>query len=436
MKKHILILAVVFLASLAGKPIAQPADTDSLTLEQSVRLTLDNHPLIQQALAGVTASSARIETSKSPYYPDISVAALYTRLDPVAQMDIPGLGIFKFYPENNYDFHLGLQQTIYDFGRTGTSVRLAETSHKGAEDNVDLVKFNLAYQTINVFKAMLILRESIVVLDEQVETLKKHLEMSTEMIRAGTATDFDTLTTQVRIAVARTARIDAARALDEREIALRELTGLPASSPVHVKGTFIDDIIVLDADSAMAIALRQHPELVVSADAESSAAVRADLAALGDKPYLGLAFSTGFKNGYVPDLNKLEANLAAGLQLEIPIFDGHETRSRKKEADANLRSARMRTADIRRQVISEVEQAATGVKTSMEKLRSSEVQVRQAEQALSMARTRYEAGVATNLDVLDAQTSLSEVKLIRLRAFYDYTVSLSALDKATGKKPW
>ena len=41
-----------------------------------------------------------------------------------------------------------------------------------------------------------------------------------------------------------------------------------------------------------------------------------------------------------------------------------------------------------------------------------------------------------NLDLLDAETTLSQAKLIRLRAFYDYTMSLYALDRTTGRKVW
>ncbi len=436
MKRNILTLAILLIASSTSTLLAQPVNPDSLTLERSVRMTLENHPLIQQALYGVDAAGARIGTSRTPYYPDILVDGIYERLDPVAKINLPELGAFELYPADNYDFHVELRQILYDFGRTGTSVTLAESEHKSAVDNVDLVKFNLAYQTIAVFKSMLILREEINVLDEQIDVLDAHLKASTDMIRAGTATDFDTLTTAVRTAVVRNQRIDVVHRLDDLGIALRRLTGWPADQPIGVKGSFVEEIMAVNPDSVTSAALRQRPELVLSIDEESSAATRARFASLGRRPFLALNMTSGFKNGYIPDLNDLEANIAAGVQLAIPIFDGHETRYRTAEADANLRAAEMHTADVRRQVLSDVDRAVVGVRTSLQKLNTSEIQVRQAEEALSMAQTRYEAGVATNLDVLDAQSALSDVKLIRLRALYDYTVSLSALDRATGKKPW
>jgi|WetSurMetagenome_2_1015567.scaffolds.fasta_scaffold07587_4 outer membrane protein len=436
MKKTILGLAALVLMLPPGECAARPPAGDSLTVEQAVRMTLADHPLVRQAGYGASAADARIAASRSPYYPDISASGLYTLLEPVPSMEIPRMGSFQFYPENNYDFHLGVRQTLYDFGRIATGVELAEAGRRTAGDYVEVVKSNLAYQTIGVFNAMLILRQTIAVLDEQITALEAHLGVSAKKIQAGTATDFDSLTTEVRIAAARNDRIDAARALENQEIAFRQLTGLPNDRPVLLKGSFAAEIRAIAPDSALAEANRRRPELVMSRDSENGAAVQARLASLGNKPSLAFNVTSGFKNGYVPDLNDLKANVAAGVQLLVPIFNGYRTRHQTEEADANVRAARARTADVERQIAGEVAQAVAGVRSSLSKIENSNVQVRQAEAALSRAEAQYEAGVATNLDLLDVQTALAQAKLIRLRSIYEYTISSNALDRATGKRPW
>jgi outer membrane protein len=409
---------------------------DSLSLSQAIQLTLSSHPAIQRARSGVAASEARVGSSRSPLYPNISFDGSYTRIGPVPQFDLPGEGTLNLAPYDNFDFHVGLRQTLYDFGKTATEVRLAESQKQSAGDYVDLVKSNLAYQTIASFNTILILHRTIDVVDEQIEALRQHLDVATKRIQAGTATDYDTLTTQVRIAVAQNERIDAVRALETQEVIFRQLTGLPADRPIELSGAFASELPSPSRDSVLEAAMKQRPELQLARDAENSAVVQTQLASLGNRPSLGLGLYSGFKNGYEPNLNTLRGNFAAGLDVQVPIFSGHRTRYRRAETDANLESARARTSEIQRQVTSEVNQALAGVASSLEKIRSSQIQVQQAEQALSMAKTRYEAGVITNLDLLDAETTLSEEKLIRLRAFYEYTVSLSALDKATGKEVW
>jgi outer membrane protein len=96
--------------------------------------------------------------------------------------------------------------------------------------------------------------------------------------------------------------------------------------------------------------------------------------------------------------------------------------------------ARMR--DLERRIATEVGQALSATLASQEKISNAQVQVDRAEEAVTIAKAQYGAGVNTNLDLLDAQTSLSEAKLVLLRARYDYVSSLNALDRATGKKIW
>ena len=433
------IVSFLLLAFLPWAPrVSMAVETapDSLTMEQAVQLTLSSHPAVTRALMGVTAAEARVEAGRSAYYPEISVSSAYSRIGPVPSIEMANRPDMKIYPENSYDVHLGLRQTLYDFGRTSASVEAARSGRQAALDNVEQVRSYLAYRTMSVFNSILILRRSVAVVDEQVEALNQHLEVTRKRVQAGSATDFDALTTQVRIAAARNEKIDAANSLEAQEILLRQLAGLPADRRVLLKGDFSGVTVALGPDSLLSAAFRQRPEMAVSRDAENSASTRLRLSSLGKKPSLALSVTSGLKNGFAPELDEMKANFYAGLQLEAPILDGHRTHSQVLEAEANLLAAKASTQDLRRQIVADVEQATAAAMASMQKIDNTELLVRQAEEAVSVARTRYQAGVATNLDVLDAQTTLTQAKLNHLRALYDYAASLIAVDRATGRKTW
>jgi outer membrane protein len=106
------------------------------------------------------------------------------------------------------------------------------------------------------------------------------------------------------------------------------------------------------------------------------------------------------------------------------------------ETEAELGSARAHTRDLARRIVTEVWQAAADARASQSKLEAAELQVRQAEEAVAMARVRYRAGVVTNLDVLDAETSLGEAKLVELEARYHVVTSGYALQRAVGARIW
>lgn len=413
-----------------------PSYSDSLTVEEAVTLALTNHPAVIAAEEALRAAEARIETSRSPFYPDISFSGSYTRIAPVPEFVIPGLGAEKLAPDNNYDVFVGVRQLVYDFGRTEASVALARSGRDAAADYVNQVRFNLAYRTISVFNSILILREAVGVLEDQIRDLGQHLDVSRKRVEAGTATDFDVLTTRVRIAAAENDRIDAAANLDAQEIAFRQLTGLPDSASFTIRGEFIRRPAVLDSSLAVATAFEERPEMVSARDAERSAALQVRLASLSDRPSVGASLNGGFMNGYPDNLNRLKANYAAGVHVQVPIFNGFRTRNMRLEAEANLRSVTARTEDLKRQIEAEVNQAISRVRAAWEKTLNAEVMVRQAEDAVSMAEIKYKAGVATNLDVLDAETTLTQARLTHLRALYAYSISLEEFDRSIGRRVW
>jgi outer membrane protein len=428
--------SIILILLASGLVMAQKAPPDSLELTRAIEMTTTNHPAVQQAIQGVAASEARIEQSRSAYYPDLSGTGSYTRIDPVPSFDIPGAGSENLAPNNNYDLHLGLRQTIYDFGRRSTAQELARVGRSAAMEGVESARAGLAYQVVGVFYGILFLERNILVIDDEITTLNQHLDIIRKKVQAGTATDFEILTTEVRIANAQSQKIDATEMLDRQRIIFRQLTGLPSDAPINLRGDFDLGPVDLNADSLRELALSQIPEAKLSRIAEQSADMQYKLAGLGNRPSLSADVLFGYKNGYFPNLSTLKLNWVGGVQLQVPIFNGFMTRGRRNQALAELNAARYHARDTERAVISGVDQAISGVRASRNKVGTAEPQVRQAEQALSLARIRYDAGTATNLDLLDAETALANAQLIHLRAMYELVMNTYALERAIGAKIW
>jgi len=85
-----------------------------------------------------------------------------------------------------------------------------------------------------------------------------------------------------------------------------------------------------------------------------------------------------------------------------------------------------------RQIRSDVEQAVADVQASWSKVQIRTCSFEQAHEAVAIARTRYETGSITNLDLLDAETAESTSKLMSLQALYRYVISKYELDRAVG----
>ena len=428
-------LAVLALGT-ASPLVAQVPASDSLSLDSVITRVLATYPALDQASRGVLASQSRVRSTRSSYYPEVSAEGSYARVDPVPSFDIPGQGPVKLFPANNYDAHVAVRQTVLDFGKRATAVAYSASLGRSAEHNVELVRTGLAYETIQTFYAILYLERNLAVQDEQIAALQRHLEVTREKVRTGSATDFDVLTTQVRVATAQSQRVDVANTLERQRVRLRGLMGLPPDTPLPLAGDFQVPAPALQPDSLIALALSQRPEVKLSRDAEASAGIQRHLASLGDRPSVTVGVTAGVKNGYIPNLNEARANWNAGVQVEVPVFNGFRKSSHVAETQAMVEAAQDHTRDIERRITTEVQQAIADVQAAQQQLETSEVHVRQAEQAVSLAGVRYDAGVITNLDVLDAQTSLEAARLVALKARYDLVRSGYELDRALGNRVW
>ncbi len=408
---------------------------DTLTVDQAVHLVLERHPAVAQARQNVLAAEARALQSTSSWYPDVSAEATYAFLAPIAELAFPGLGDFKLFPANNYDAHIGGRYTVYDFGKVDATVDIAKSRIQSGRDAIDLTKSALAYQTIRVFYSILFLERSILVQDEEIEALNQHLLTTQRRVSAGTATTFDVLTTQVRVAAAQNQKLDQQNVLQKQRALLSQLLGVAAEKEIRIRGDFERISVPKNGDSLLQTAIRQRREIKLAQDGERSAELQEKLSTLGNKPSLNVSLMYGLKNGYIPDLDVLRGNWVAGVQAQVPIFDGWRTDHQQEEAQANVLAEQAHQRDIEQQVRSDVLQAVADVEAAASKIPISELQLQHAKEAVSIAQERYETGTVTNLDLLDAQTAESSAKLGSLQALYRLVISKYELRRAIGAEP-
>lgn len=426
----------------SGAALAHAGSTDSLMVDDAVRMVLSTNPAVRQAAMGVDASSARVAVTRSSLYPDANVSLNYARIGPAAAFSFPGFGSINLFPLDNYDEHVGTSATIFDFDRRQKSVDFALAQVQNAQDRLNLTRQGLAYQTIQTFYSILLLRQSIQVQDDEINTLNEHLATTRKKVETGTATNFDALTTEVRVAAAQNQRIGLVNSLSTNEIALRRLLGIPHNSSLKLAGSFTETPVPFNLDSLETTALHDRIEMKAAEDQIAAAQAQYQVASTIDNPSLNVALAYGFKNGYEPNIYSWRGNFAAALQIQMPLsgvvpfFGGYKKSSMQEEATATTKGAESYKSQVAQQIAADVQKAVTDLRTSLDKLQTADITVQQAESALSLAKVRYEAGTVTNLDLLDVETALAQAKLMRLESLYRYVIGRFELEQAVGAKTW
>ncbi|MGE5350774.1 MAG: TolC family protein [Acidobacteriota bacterium] len=434
MKNILLALIVIFVTAYFANA-QEGVSADSIDLTRAIELTLQNHPSIKQAQSLIGTAEARIKQQATSYQPEVEADASYTRIGPVPTFEFGGLSA-KLYPENNYDAHVSGKYLVYDFGQRDAMRDLTASYKNSAQDNIEVIKTNLAYQTLQAFYSLLFLRQSLSVKDQQIADLNSHLQVTQAKVSSGTATDFDVSTTEVRVSSAMNQRTEILNEISKQEIMLRSLMGLNENAPVNVTGNFNFVPESVKADSLINVAMNQRGEVKLAHDLQVSADKQKTVARMSDKPSLSVGAAYGFKNGYIPNLDVLRGNWTAAVIFRYPIYNGDRSRYQLEEAEANLQSSLAHTSDVTLGIRTEVNRAISDLDAARQQLETVKVQVLHAQRALQRAELQYRDGVISNLDLLDAQTGITEARLSELQIIYKNIISRYQLQRAAGDKLW
>ncbi|MCL6100011.1 MAG: TolC family protein [Bacteroidetes bacterium] len=428
--KYILTASLIFIASVS---FAQKPENNSLTLKDVLKLTVENHPLIKQKEDELRAAQYRVEQQKSSYLPNVGAQASYTRIGPIPAFSFGGQDL-ELAPANNYNIGVFVHQTLFDFGKRDSQVDYAASFLNSVKDNEDFIKNDLSNQAVKVFYGILFLEKSIAVKDTQTAALQEHLNITELKIKNGTATDYDVLSTKTKMVEIKNEKIELLNDLNKMELYLKELIGMDRAKEISVAGDFDLASFSINSDSLLNAAYTQRPELKFVEDARSSANLQKEMVSQLDKPVVSADLGYGFKNGYEPNINVLRGNWFAGVTLGVPIFNGNLTENKINEANASIDAADKKINQVKESISTDVYQAISDMETAMEKLNSAQEQIDYAKKSLERAKVQYERGAGTNLEVLDAETALTQAQLLKVQSMYKTIISYYSLRRAAGDK--
>jgi outer membrane protein TolC len=407
---------------------------DSLSLSTIISEVITTHPMVKKAMEDVNASDAKIGLAETSYKPNVDFTSSYARIGPISEISIPGMGNFTLNPHDNYSAALNVNQTIYDFGKTEKNVLLEKQGKELSRQSVEQVKQKLSQAVIGNYFTLVYLQEALKIKDEQLSTLNEHLNYIKKRQETGSATQYEILTTQVRISTIENQKTDLETARQVQVCQLNSLLGKPESTAQTVKKELSYSMPDQQNDALITAAMHNRDEMKLASEKAKLAQLKYSLTDAQNNPVLNGFISGGIKNGYIPYMYDPKANFTAGFGVKIPIFDGKRNKYNLVQAQSAIQVNDQETEIARRTIVNEVVEGEANVKASQKKVEQGELQLKQATQAYSLAKVRFDSGVITNLELLEGSTAVSESRLQLLKAKIDYTVSLYKLKSAIGER--
>lgn len=438
MKRNNLILIIpllLFFISIKPHDVSgQTINNDSISIEAIIKQVIQQHPSIQSAVEALNAADARIALAKSALHPVVDGNASYTRIGPTPSISMPGLGSFDMAPANVYNASINYYQNLFDFGKSESEIAIEKESKELIKMSIEQVKQKLAINTVNSFYTLAFLQESLLIKDNQLNTLNAHLDFVVKRKETGSATQYEILTTKVKISATESQKLDIITAIKIQQSFLNTLMGRSEKTSFTVKPSLTLLLNAIPSDSLIAYAINHRDEIKIDKEKTAIAELKYKSTKTQLNPVVNAFASAGGKDGYFPNLNAPKANFTAGIGVKVPIFDAYRNKNSLLQAKSSITSSQLDMEVTKRNVINEVVENDANQIAALKKIEQFKMQQLQAQEALNLAETSYQNGTVTNLDLLDATTSLSESKLLLLKAKIDYAVGQYRLKVALGDR--
>lgn len=409
-----------------------------LSLHDAIQAAIDNNVTVQLLKERIAAAQAQADTNLGALLPNVSgyvtgrnqtvnLAAFGIPSDRLAALGVSG-GVTQ--PFDVYDARASLVQNIFSLSliqrwraaRTGVDVASLEAEVTKRDV---MATAGLLYMEAIRAEAAVKARQADIDLSEQL------LKLAQDRKKAGVATGLDVTREEVQLENTRQRLLVAHNDLESAKLNLIRALGID----FNVTMTLTDPLILAKVEpqspeTALTVARENRAELKAQRSRQKLSSLSLSSVTSERIPSLSVNGDYGWI-GVKPD--DALATRSVGLMLSVPIFDGGQREGRISETRSRVRQESLRMKDVSDQVTLEVRSALLTLDSSTQQVAVAEKGIELALKELTFARDRYAAGLSTNIEVTNAQTSVARARDNMIEALFRFNASRINLARAKGE---
>jgi outer membrane protein TolC len=432
-----LLLAVLAFAVSAEETNAPAWLSRPLSQADCLNIALAQNADILKAKSDLEASAGVVVQTRAVALPTLQAGSQVKHSEPQAIESFPN----STPPNNNWNSDIQIVQGIYEGGKLIAAIQAASATKKQSIAQYQtqvadtLLAVRLAYYDV------LLAAQQITVNEASVKLLQKELDDQQRRFDAGTVPHFNVLRAEVALANAKPNLFHATSQYRVSKNVLANLLGynLPRevleNIPLNLTDTFDITSWNMILPDAIQQALERRTELADLREQVVLQNLNIVNAKSGYKPTVQAFAGYTWNNSQFTDPNDLSYTIHGwnvGGQLTWALFDGGLTIGKVQQAKALYKKSQTELEDRSRQIELDVRTAYSDFLEAKEVLDSQTKVQEQAEEALREANARFDAGTGTQLDVLDAETSLTQARTTQVQALHDYATARARLERAIG----
>jgi outer membrane protein len=433
---------IIYLASflLLTYNFSLAQEVKKLTLDESIKIGLENSEEINSAKWRVTSADARLSEINAARLPSLSLNANYTRLSPIDPYSISTpFGDFELSQNivNTYGVKLTLQQPLFTGFRLKANSDIAGYNLESVKEDFNRDKNDLVYNIKKAYWSLFKANEVKKVIDENVEQNKAHLQVVKSFYDQGMATNNELLKVQVQLSDTKLKQIDANNAVRLAVISLNSVIGLPLSTNIDIADTVNPDKNIQDnLDLLVNKAYESRPELKSMEFKIKATESGITMAESGWWPqiYLTGDYNYARPNSRIfPTEDKFKGTWDINVTASFTLWNWGATSDRTTQAEATYEQVKDSYKTLKDNVTLEVTNNYLEMMRSKESISVANDNVKQAEENYRVTDQQYKNGLTLNSELLDSEVALLQAKTNYVQSLVDYELAVAQLEKSTGK---
>lgn len=402
----------------------QSSNMTRLTVKDAEAIAMKNNPAISVARLNALASQQVTRELRSGLWPQA-----YGSLTAVDAQNNSRITAGALNNPIIYTRAAGgamVSQLITDFGHTTNLVAGARLQAKADEQNAAATAQEILLAADQAFYNALQTHAVLQVAEQTVASRQLLSDQVSALTKSKLKSELDLSFANVNLAQAKLLYLDALNNDKASGAALSAILGYPtleAFELVNDTGALAPPPV--DVEPLIAEAFAKRPE-ILALEFQSESAEKIHKAE-HDQMYPTISALGAIGDSPVRDDRVYGPYAAAGVNVEIPIFNGFLYSAKSREADLRAQAERQRLMDLRNRISRDVRTSWLAASTAFDRVSVSEQLLAQANQALDLAQTRYKLGLSSIVELSQAQLQQTQAEIGNAQAGYEYRLALSVL---------
>jgi outer membrane protein TolC len=414
-----------------------PVSGSPVLLSDCIREAMENNAKILIAKQNIERAKGGIISARSKLYPSINNTTTLSmeNVDLFKQEQSNQGGVIGFH--HDWRDVIDIRYSIFSAGVNERQIEIA-----GIEDEIAWLQLheavnNVIYDIQSTFYKILVNQSEIEVHKKTIQLLRQELERQKSLFEAGRATRFNIIRTEVRLTNELPDLEMAQTSMRDSIVRLYELMGTRPSAgesldSFRASGQLNCPPVTLDVEHWIVEALGRSPELSRQEKQVIIEKRKMEISKAALIPRLDLFAATRLRQKEAEgSFFDATPQTTLGVMGTWNIFDGFEARGKTRQAEAQVKREKVLMNAIVQRIELDVRRAILNLQQAEKSLQSQKGNIEKATEAIRLAQSSVEAGMATQFDILQATVDLSSAQNVELRTRQQYHQALAELEKVT-----